>query len=116
MGAPQNTPQNKAGVWGAAATPEEGLNQFIVVCATKARVLDCSIDSYWLVGFLVWFVVGPGDFREGPGSPRTPGPVQETSKPRPFAGPSQAAQGAFGVGPIRGAELGSNSMRFCCFL
>ncbi len=35
-------------------------------------VLDCSVDSVWLIGLFVWFVVGPGFFREGPGSPRNP--------------------------------------------
>ncbi len=34
--------------------------------------LDCSIDVSWLIGFVVWFVVGRGVFREGPGSPRNP--------------------------------------------
>ncbi len=36
------------------------------------RKLDCSIDSFWFVGLLVWFVGGPGGFRKGPGSPPKP--------------------------------------------
>ncbi len=48
--------------------------------------LDCLIDSFWLIGFLVCFVVGPGGFREGLGSPRNPdgriwGPGQKPKNP-----------------------------------
>ncbi len=46
----------------------------VVVTGRRSRrtLLDDSIDSFWLIGFLVWFVVGPRFFLEGPGSPRNP--------------------------------------------
>ncbi len=37
-----------------------------------ALLLDCSIDSFWLIVFGVWFLVGPGGYREGPGSLQNP--------------------------------------------
>ncbi len=70
--------------------------------------LDCSVDSFWLVGFVVWFVVGPGGFWKGPGSPRNPdgrpwgsltgapgAPGTRTKQPKNpflFAGPFYAAK------------------------
>ncbi len=68
----------------------------------RRRHLDCSVDSFWLIGFLVWFVVGPGFFREGPGSPEIPmdgtglppeapgapgAQVKKNKKPKICAGP-----------------------------
>ncbi len=33
-------------------------------------LLDCSIDLFWLIGFLVWFVLGPGASGWAPKSPK----------------------------------------------
>jgi hypothetical protein len=41
-------------------------------CGTQRSSIAQSI-FVWLIGFLVWFVVGPGGFRVGPGSPRNSG-------------------------------------------
>ena len=29
----------------------------------------CSVNSFRFLGFLLWFVLGPGDLREAPGGP-----------------------------------------------
>ncbi len=50
----------------ASCWPQEQLGLGTV----SPRVLDCLVDSFWLIVFLVWLVVGPGGIREGPGRPR----------------------------------------------
>ncbi len=55
------------------------------------QTLDCSVDPFWLICLLVWFVVGPGGCREGPGSLRNPNrwPWGPPGGPRTPLGPSQ---------------------------
>ncbi len=48
------------------------LETYTVKTMASAHILDCLIDSFWLVDLLVWFVMGPGGFRECPGIPRNP--------------------------------------------
>ena len=51
--------------------PAPGRNRGLGWSSHQER-LEWSIDTVWLIGFLVCFAVGPGGFREGPGSPRNP--------------------------------------------
>jgi hypothetical protein len=57
-----------------------------------ATELDCSAEFFWLTGFLVWFVVGPGLFREGPGSPRNPEGMSLGGLPGPLGPPEPGSK------------------------
>ncbi len=39
---------------------------------SQAKQLNCLINFFRFLGFLLWFVLGPGGLREAPGSPGRP--------------------------------------------
>ncbi len=51
--------------------------------------LDCLINSFRFLGFLLWFVVGPGCLQEGPGGPGKVhgGPSGTSRRPQGHPGP-----------------------------
>jgi hypothetical protein len=56
----------------------------------ELAVLHCSVKSFRSLGFLLWFVLGPGGLREAeaPGLP-TEGPRGPPGGPRSSRGPGQ---------------------------
>ncbi len=66
-------------------------------------ILALNILSFWLIGFLVWFVVGP----KGP-----PGGPRKSPKPRRLAvGPCRMALGGASRGPRTSRALGQQKAK-----
>ncbi len=61
--------------------------------------LNCSINSFRFLSFLLWFVLGPGGFREAPGGP---GKAHGGLRDPPGPGPKNIETNTFCRSPLSG--------------
>ncbi len=65
-GSGQHLTERRVGGWGWADQNTLFFGRFP---AFHGQPLHCSVNSFRFLGFLLWFVLGPGGLREAPGGP-----------------------------------------------